>query len=186
MVGLEALVIPMLVSAVFVFVVSSLIHMLFKWHMGDYRALAKESEAADGIRASNPAPGVYTMPHCADMKEMSSPEMQAKYKRGPVAIVVVLANGMPKMGKLLGLWFGYGLLLSLFCAYIAAHSLPSGAHYLAVFRVVGAVAFVGYGLPNLVDSIWKGYPWSTSLKHLFDGLLYALVTAGTFGWLWPR
>ena len=186
MVGLTALAIPILVAAVFVFVVSSLIHMVFKWHKSDYSSLAKESEAADGLRASNPAPGVYTLPHCADMKEMGSPEMQAKYKRGPVAMIVVMANGNPPMGKLLGLWFGYSLLVGLFCAYIAGRTLDTGTHYLAVFRVVGAVAFMSYGLPNLVDSIWKGFPWSASLRHAFDGLLYALVTAGTFGWLWPR
>jgi len=90
------------------------------------------------------------------------------------------------MGKFLGLWFVYSLLVSLFCAYVAAHSLQSGAHYLGVFRIVGSVAFVGYALSNMVDSIWKGFPWSVTVKHMVDGLLYALVTAGVFGWLWPR
>ena len=45
---------------------------------------------------------------------------------------------------------------------------------------------MAYGVGPLVDSIWKGQPWSATLKSVFDGLLYALVTAGVFGWLWPR
>lgn len=186
MVGLEALGIPILVAAVFVFVVSSVIHMVLKWHASDYRALAKENEAADGLRASNPTPGVYHLPHCSDMKEMGTPEMLEKMKRGPNAIVVVMPNGAPQMGKMLGLWLVYCLLVSLFCAYIAGRTLDPGAHYLAVFRIVGATAFMSYGVANVVDSIWKGYPWGVTAKHVVDGLLYSLVTAGAFGWLWPR
>lgn len=186
MVALGSLVVPIVVAAVFVFVVSSLIHMVLKWHKGDYRGLARESDAADALRGSVSGPGIYNLPYCSDMKEMGNADMKAKYDKGPVAMIVVLPNGMPAMGKLLGLWFVYSLLVSLFCAYIAGHTLAADAHYLAVFRIVGAVAFVGYSLPNMVDSIWKGFPWSATAKHMFDGLLYALVTAGVFGWLWPR
>jgi hypothetical protein len=186
MVALEALCIPIIVAAVFVFVVSSLIHMVFQWHKSDYRPLAKESEAADGLRASNPTPGIYHLPHCADMKEMGKPEMVEKMKRGPNAMIVVLPNGAPPMAKLLGLWFVYCLLVGLFCAYVAGHTLGAGTDYLAVFRVVGSVAFAAYVLPNMVDSIWKGFPWAVTFRHMFDGVLYSLFTAGTFGWLWPR
>ena len=35
-------------------------------------------------------------------------------------------------------------------------------------------------------AIWMGKPWSVAWKEVFDGLLYGLVTAGAFGWLWPR
>jgi hypothetical protein len=186
MVGLTELLVPIAVSAVIVFVVSSLIHMVFKWHASDYRGLAKEEEAADAIRLSNPSPGIYNLPVCKDMKDMASPAMQEKFKRGPVATIVVRPNGAPPMGKSLGLWFVYSALVSLFAGYLAGRTLPAGTDYLAVFRVVGASAFMAYGLANIVDSIWKGFPWSVSVKHTFDGLLYALVTAGTFGWLWPR
>jgi hypothetical protein len=37
-----------------------------------------------------------------------------------------------------------------------------------------------------VDSIWFFRHWSTSLKNVFDGLIYALLTGGVYGWLWPR
>jgi hypothetical protein len=45
---------------------------------------------------------------------------------------------------------------------------------------------MAYGLGNLSNSIWKGQPWSMTIKEVIDGLVYALLTAGTFGWLWPR
>jgi len=45
---------------------------------------------------------------------------------------------------------------------------------------------MSYGLGPIVNAIWKGQPWSVTLKEIFDGLVYGLLTAGTFGWLWPR
>ena len=40
-------------------------------------------------------------------------------------------------------------------------------------------------VPVISESIWKGQSWSTTLKFVFDGLVYGLLTAGVFGWLWP-
>lgn len=185
MVGLDALIVPLVVSAVAVFIVSSLIHMVIQWHKSDYLGLAKEDAVAEALRASNPTPGVYNLPYCASMRAMGSPEMQAKLRNGPVAMIVVRPNGVPAMGKFLGLWFVYCLLVSLFSAYLAGRTLAAGAPDLAVLRFVGTIAFVGYGLGNIVDSIWKGFPWSATFKNVFDGLLYALATAGVFCWLWP-
>jgi len=64
-------------------------------------------------------------------------------------------------------------------------ALGPGEDYLAVFRFTGATAFVGYTLALWQNSIWFKRKWSTNLKNTFDGLIYALFTAGTFGWLWP-
>jgi hypothetical protein len=90
------------------------------------------------------------------------------------------------MGPFLGQWFGYCLLVAFFTAYIAAHTLAAGVNYLEIFRVVGAVAFMSYGLANVANGIWKGEPWGMVAKEVIDGLIYGLLTAGTFGWLWPR
>jgi hypothetical protein len=35
-------------------------------------------------------------------------------------------------------------------------------------------------------SIWYSRAWINTIKSTIDGLIYALLTAGTFGWLWPR
>jgi hypothetical protein len=45
---------------------------------------------------------------------------------------------------------------------------------------------MAYGLGHFQTAIWYRRSCSTTLKDVFDGLVYGLLTAGTFGWLWPR
>ena len=45
---------------------------------------------------------------------------------------------------------------------------------------------LAYGVGTLSNGIWKGQPWKIVILEAFDGLIYALLTAGVFGWLWPR
>jgi hypothetical protein len=90
------------------------------------------------------------------------------------------------MGKNLIQWFLFLLAVGIAVAYLAGRALEPGASYLEVFRFAGTGAFYAHGPGRVIESIWGGRAWSTSFKNLLDGLLYALVTAGTFGWLWPR
>lgn len=186
MVTLASLWLPILLSAIGVFVVSSLIHMALPIHKSDYHKLPREAETMEHLRRDPLPPGIYAMPYCTDGKEMSSPATREKYEKGPVAMLVVRPSGMPSMTGFLGQWFVYCAVVAFFTAYLAAHTLASGAHYLAVFRVVGTCAFMAYGIGSLPSSIWGGHPWSVTAKHVVDGLVYACVTAGFFGWLWPR
>jgi hypothetical protein len=117
---------------------------------------------------------------------MKSPALIEKYKQGPVGHMTILPNGPPVMAKFLIQWFVFCLLVGFFVAYLAAHTLAPGTQYLIVFRVVGTAAFLAYGLGNLSNGIWKGQTWSATIKEVIDGLVYGLLTAGTFGWLWPR
>ncbi len=184
--ALAQLWLPILLTAVAVFAASSLIHMVLKWHAGDYRALGNEEAVREAIRAGQPTPGQYVLPHCADMKRMGEPDMRRKYEEGPVAYLVVAPNGAPAMGRALGLWFLHTLLVGVFVAYVAGLALLPGTHYLRVFRVVGAVAFLAYGFGSIQMGIWMGKPWSAVIKDLADALIYGLLSAGVFGWLWPR
>jgi hypothetical protein len=177
---------PIVAAAVLVFIVSSVIHMALPIHKSDKHPLPAEGPVLDALRQARIPPGEYMFPGCKSMKDMGSPEMLAKYQQGPVGLLTMLPNGPPAIGKALIQWFIYSLLVSAGTAYLAWHTLPVGAHYLAVFRVTGMVAFMTYGVAACVDSIWKGQPWSTSFKYVFDGLLYAFATAGAFGWLWPQ
>jgi hypothetical protein len=185
-VSLAQLWIPILLSAVFVFVASSLIHMVLKWHASDYRALPNEEEVRAAIRKGAPGPGQYVLPHCADMKDMAKPEMLQKYQDGPVAMLMVNPNGPPAMGAALGKWFAYSVLVAFMAAYLAGRTLLPGTHYLQVFRVVGAVSFLAYGFGSIPQAIWMGKPWSSTAKDLADALIYGLLSGGVFGWLWPR
>jgi hypothetical protein len=186
MVSLGSLWLPIVVSAVLVFIASSIIHMVLKYHNKDYFKLPNEDAVRAAVRAGNPPPGQYVVPYCSDMKEMEKPEMQQKYIDGPVLVMNVLRLGVPRMGKYLIQWFIFILVVSFFIAYVAAHSLPPGAAYLRVFRVVGAVGFLAYAAGQLPAAIWMGKPWRVAWKEAFDGLVYGLVTAGAFGWLWPN
>ena len=103
----------------------------------------------------------------------------------PVAIITVMANGMPNMGKPLGLWLGFCLLASFVTSYVARHSLDPGAVGMEVLRLTGTIAFLAYGFGYFQDSIWKGIPWSNSLRGLIDAAVYALVTGLVFRFLWP-
>src|SRR5687768_16961201 len=98
MVPLSELWLPIVLSAVFVFVVSSLIHMVLQIHKGDCKKLAGEEKVLDALRSTGVQPGEYMFPGCNSMKEMSSPEMAAKYKQGPVGYLVVMPPGGPSIG----------------------------------------------------------------------------------------
>jgi hypothetical protein len=186
MVSLGSLWLPILLSAVLVFIVSAFVHMVLKYHNRDYSRLPNEDAVRAAIRGGSPLPAQYVIPYCPEMKQMGTPEMQQKYTEGPVAVLNVLRTGVPTMGKPLALWFIFSLIVSFFVAYVAAHAIPPGARYLHVFRVVGATAFLAYAAGQVPAAIWMGKPWRVAWKEVFDGLLYGLVTAGTFGWLWPR
>ncbi len=186
MVPITALWLPILLSAVIVFVASSIMHMVLPIHKSDYRKLPEEDRVLDAMRAAGVTPGrMYHFPYTTH-KEMKSPEAVERFKRGPVGLLTVIPSGPPAMGKYLGQWFLYCVVIGVFAAYLTGRTRSSGTQYLEVFRVAGTTAFLGYAAAQIQDSIWKGQSWSVTLKHLFDGLIYGLLTAGTFGWLWPR
>jgi hypothetical protein len=185
MVSMSALWLPIVLSAIIVFVVSSLIHMLLKYHNSDYRKLPQEDKILATLRPANLEPGLYVFPHSTH-KDMKSPEMMEKFKQGPVGFLTIRPSGPVALGKFLGQWFGFCLVVGAVAALLAVHVLPVGATYKSVFHVVGLAAFLGYGIGPLSNGIWKGQPWSSVIKEVFDGLIYGLLTGGTFGWLWPR
>ncbi len=187
MVGITALWLPILLAAVFVFVASSIIHMFLPYHKNDFKGLPDEDGVRDALRPFDLAAGDYYFPHHhGDMEAMKSAEYQAKAAEGPTAFMTVLPKGQPfHMGAQLTQWFIYSLIVSVFAAYISGRALAPGADYLQVFRFAGATAFFAYTAALWQRSIWFNQAWSTTLKSTIDGLVYAMLTAGAFGWLWP-
>lgn len=176
---------PAALSALLAWLASAVMHLVVKHHNSDYLALSNEDAVAEAIRAGSPGKGLHSLPYCVDMSAMSDESMQAKFQRGPVAFVTIFDNGMPNMGKLMLqqiLYFFFGAFLIGYCASLA---LAPGEAYLVVFRTVSAIAFLAFGWAVIPFSIWYGHSWSTSLKYLIDALVYGLITAGTFAWLWP-
>ncbi len=185
MVGLGALWLPILLSAVVAFVVSSIIHMFTPWHKNDYRRMEKEGEFLDALRALAVPPGDYMGPMPATTKEMRSPEFIEKMKKGPMFVLTAIPGGGTGMAKSLTLWFLYLVIVSIFAAYVAGRALTPGSPYGSVFRFAGTTAFLGYSVSIWQTSIWYHRSWVTTFKGTIDGLLYALLTGGVFGWLWP-
>ena len=186
MTPLLALLLPILLSAVLVFVLSSVIHMTPLWHKSDYPKVPNEDRLLDALRPLAVPPGDYMMPRVTSREEMRSAAFLEKMKRGPVLVLTVLPNGPMSMGRNLALWFVYCLAVGLFSAYVASRSLAPGAPSDRILLLTGVTAFMGYSLALWQMSIWYARAWGMTLKATLDGVLYALATAAMFAWLWPR
>ena len=186
MVPVTSLWLPIVLSAVAVFMASSIIHMVLPYHWSDYRKLPSEDAAMEALRALRIPPGDYVVPRPDSPKQMNDPGFIEKRQKGPVAVLTVMESGPPAMGPSLAQWFLYSVVVGVFAAHIAGRALAPGAEYRVVFHFVGMTAFIGYSLALWPISIWYKRAWSTTVKSTFDGLVYGLLTAGMFGWLWPR
>lgn len=185
MVTITSLWLPILVSAVAVFLTSSLVHMVLPWHKGDYPPVPDEDGVQAALRPFNIPPGDYMVPRCFDMKQSESPEFKEKMAKGPVLTMTVMENGSFTMGKTFVQWFAFLLAVGVACAYMTSRALAPGAEYLDAFRFAGTTAFLCYGMGAWPLTIWYKRGAGLALKGTFDALLYGAVTGGVFGWLWP-
>ncbi|MBA2565510.1 MAG: hypothetical protein H0V09_08835 [Gemmatimonadetes bacterium] len=177
---------PIVLSTVLVFLASFLIWSVLPWHKGDYRGLPDEEAVAELLRRQDVAPGQYSIPYAGSQAAMKDPEFVKRMEQGPVGFLTLTPPRAPGMGRSLGQWAAYVLLISLFVAYLASRTLAPDADYLRVFRVAGTVAVLAYSAAVIPSGIWFGRPWGNVWKDVLDGVVYGLLTAGTFGWLWPR
>jgi hypothetical protein len=185
MISIISLWLPILLSAVAVFIISSIIHMFLGYHNTDFKKVPSEDKAMDEIGKLNIPPGDYMMPYSTSSKERNSQEFKDKMNKGPIAVITMFPTGQMSMGSNLLQWFLYCVIVGILAAYITGRAVPPGADYLSVFRFAGCTAFVGYSLALMQNSIWYKKNWTATIKSMFDGLIYSLFTAGIFGWLWP-
>ena len=185
MVALSSLWLPVIVSAVLVYVLSALFWMVVRHHESDWAGLPGEEGILAAFRAARVPRGQYRFPY-APGREMQSPEMKKKMAEGPAGFLVYWDRWDGGMGKTLALWFLYLVGVAIFVGYLTGRVLPPGTPFLQVFRVAGTAAFLAFAAALFPNSIWWGRPWRVTAKEVFDGLVYALVTGAVFGWLWPR
>lgn len=184
MVPLVSLWLPILLASVVVFFASALLHMVLKYHNSDYSKLPDEGVVETALRSVQP--GHYVLPHAGGGASFKDPSFIERMKRGPNALITIMQPAPPNMGKYLGQWFLFTLLVSVMAAYVTGRALARGSEYSVVFRFVGTTAFIAYSFGTIQESIWFARRWSVSVKHMADGLVYALLSAGVFGWLWPK
>jgi hypothetical protein len=177
MVSLMSLWLPILSSAVIAFLAGWLMHMFVRHHSRDFKAAPSEQSAFQALGSLGLTPGDYFIPH----------QSQSQPRDAPITVIMtVMRPGGMQLGSALAQWFLYQLLISILCAYVASRTLVFAAPYLSVFRLVGTVGFMAYSVAYAHESIWWQRSWGITLRYMFDGLVYALLTAGVFGWLWPR
>lgn len=186
MVSIASLWLPILVSAVFVFIASSIIHMVLGYHQADYKKVPNEDEFMAALKKLEIPPGDYLTPCPTSRQAFKDPAFQEKMKAGPRLMMTIMPGGEISMGPQFVQWFLFAVLVGITSAYIAGRACAPGTHYLQVFRFAGATAFYGYSLALIPMSIWYRKSWGITIRGMIDGLIYGLLTGGVFGWLWPR
>ncbi len=176
---------PIIATAIGIFVASSLIHMVFKWHLSDYRPLANEDAVRAALGAGTPTPGLYVVPYCTDMKEMGSESMMKKLNDGPNAYITVRPNGMPSMGVILGQWFLLTLVVAAIVAVVTAIAVaPGAANAASAGQLAGMITFLAYLVGSVCNAVWMGKSWGSTAKDALDAAIYGAITGVIFLKLW--
>lgn len=182
-----ALWLPTLASAVVVFILSSIIHMVLPfWHRGDYGKIPNEGAVLDALRPFNIPRGEYFAPRPAEGEDMRSASFLEKMNRGPIVIMTVSDPGMPSLARPLALWFVYSIVVAALAGHVAYPPLRETTDLRMVFHTIALTSFLGY-----VAALWQGVIWfrrstMTALKATIDGTIYALATGWVFCYFWPK
>jgi hypothetical protein len=185
MMAIGLLWLPIVLSAVAVFIASSVIHMFLGWHNNDYAAVPGEEAVMSALRPFGIPPGEYMMPRAPTHADMRTPEFQARLAQGPVMMMSVWPNGMMAMGKTMLQWFVYVLVISAAVGCLTCIAIRPGADPHRVFHVTAFAGTLAYVAALWPASIWFRKPWIVTIKATIDGIIYAVITAGIFVWLWP-
>lgn len=180
-----SLLLPVVVSAVAVFVISMIVHMT-PWHRRDLARLPDEDGVMKALRAFQIPPNDYALPHPGSGDYMKSPEYDGKRAAGPVMFLTVLPSGPWKIGKIMGLWILFTLVVSACLAGVVGTIVPPGGDGHRVFHHVAVIGFLTYAMGAVPLSIWYDRKWSTTFRYSVDALLYALASAWIFSMLWPK
>ncbi|HVI74575.1 MAG TPA: hypothetical protein VM683_06285 [Anaeromyxobacteraceae bacterium] len=175
---------PILLSAVLVFFLSAASHMVLPWRRNEWGRITESDALQAALRGLKP--GLYAFPSSPDPKQQMTKEWMERWAKGPSGWLTLAAPGPIQMGRNMGLSFLVFVLVAFFDAYVASHALGPAPHYRAVFRIVGTIGFLSFGVGSIFNSIWYSRPWRAYAADVIDALLFGLVMAGVFGWLWPR
>jgi hypothetical protein len=179
---------PILLSGGVCFVWSALAWTVLPHHKRDLRRLSGEPDVLTALRKDPPPPGRYSFPFSRGA-DLNRADMRTALERGPVGFVTIGRNGVPHMGSMMGQSALFHLTVCALVAYVAWHAAPGsklGTPYLSTFRVVGTVSIMAYALGTTPESIWFARPWKSWASQALDATVMGLLTAGVFGWLWPK
>jgi hypothetical protein len=177
---LVALWMPILLSAVVLFVISAMAWMVLPHHREDFGRLASEDDLLNRLRELNIQPGRYSFPYCAS-NPSKDPELKKKFDTGPIGTLNIF--GGINMGQNMFWTFVFFLVVSVLLAYLGWESLGgTSPPFLRVWQIVGTAAILAYTCGAIPNDIWFKRPLWT---NLIDGIVYGLVTGLIFAALWP-
>jgi hypothetical protein len=182
MIPISALWLPILLSALAVWIASAIVWTVLPHRQKEFKQLPDEDAVRRALKGGS---GEYMIPFAGSHAAGKDPEFLRKCEEGPTGFVRLLAPKRPAMGKPMALSFTFYVVVGVTVAYLAGRVLAPGTEYLAVFRVTGTVAWAAYFLAAVPDSIWFGKPWTSTGKLLVEALIYGALTGGFFGWMWP-
>ena len=185
MVSVTTLWLPILVSTVFVFITSNLVWMVFQLHKNDWKQLPDEEAFRQVMNTQNLETAEYSFPFSSGPEDWKSEAWQSKFNEGPVGFLTLMPKGDMSMGKNMALWITYVAIIEVFIAYLTGLARADGAAFMEVFQVAGAAGVLGFAGAVAPEAIWLGRQWSNVFRTMFDGIVYGLISAATFAWLWP-
>jgi hypothetical protein len=186
MTPLMSLVLPTVAAAFAVFVLSMIVHLAMPWHKSDFAIVPDHDAAIAAVQSLNLAPGDYAVPNVQLPGGGKNPDFIAHFERGPTFHLTMFPAGGMNMGKYMGSWFGFMLLIAVIAAWVTGSIVPPGGNSRAVFHYSAIITACSYGFGGWTLSIWYFRKWSTAFKGTFDAILYGLATGAIFMWLWPK
>jgi hypothetical protein len=183
-VQLPELWLPILLSAVAVFIASALAWMVLPHHKKDIQFAPDEGPLLEGIARAKLKAGQYMFPTCTSAKDLKDPQVKARWDAGPWGMIL-LRGTKPNLARNLVSAFIFYLVVGVFVGYLSALALDSGAPFRSAFRVAGTAAVIAYCLGGIPNAIFFGRSARAVVMDTIDGIVYGLITGAIFGWLWP-
>ncbi len=175
---------PILASAIVIWIASAMAWMVLPHHKNDWKKLPDEAGFIAVLKSLKIGPGQYGFPHMADRKQMKDPEFCKRWETSPKGILNVWPEKI-SMARNMVLSFFFYLLVGVFVAYLGSIALPRGTSFAKVFQLAGTAGIMAYTMASIPAAIWFNKPVANVLSDLADGIAYGLLTGAVFGCLWP-
>jgi len=174
---------PILLSAVAVWVASALAWMVLPHHHKDMGPLPDEDAFIASLKAQGVKPGSYSFPHCADHASRKDPELMRKWKEGPAGFMTIL--GQVNMGRNMVLSLLVYLVISVFVGYVSSQARAPGEGFADVLQITATTGIMAYLFGWMGGAIWFGMPKNAWISNTIDSVAYGLITGLIFAALWP-
>ncbi|MCC6425806.1 MAG: hypothetical protein IT435_03190 [Phycisphaerales bacterium] len=179
-----ALWLPILVSAVAVWIASAIVWMAMPHHKKDYIELPDEKGFTAFLKSQNIPAGVYGFPDCKTPEKRNSPEMKEAWQHGPMGMLYVWKTPMSMGGKMFATFLVF-LCASAGIGYLASIAITGSPEGMHVFRIVATAGTLTYCFSFIPNMIWFGAYRRTIVANIVDGIAYGVITGLVFMWMWP-